>query len=109
MIKTLNLKLKDSIEPSVLLKYGFKPKYDVDTGEIKEYIKKIHIEGSRPDEQYFSFILYTKHWSGILLHKLFYYDTWMSGFNWSNVCQKEALQLLFDLITDGIVEIAKTK
>ena len=39
MTRQLNLKIKDGIEPAVLLNYGFAPKYDEDTGEIKEYIK----------------------------------------------------------------------
>lgn len=103
MTKRLNLKLKDGVEPSVLLKYGFVPKYDEDTGEIKEYIKEIHMEG----EQHFTFVLYTKHILGGIFRRSFYYEAWMSGFSWSNVCEKEALQLLYDLIINGIVEPAE--
>lgn len=106
MAEYLNLKLKDGIEPSVLLKYGFAPKYDEDTGEIKEYTKKIHIDGKKPDEKYFTFVLYTKHILGGIFRRSFYYKAWMTGFSWSNVCEKEALQLLYDLIIDGIVEPA---
>lgn len=104
MAERLNLKLKDGVEPSVLLKYGFVPKYDEDTGEVKEYIKKIHIEGKKPDERHFTFVLYTKHLLGGIFRRIFYYRAWMSGFSWSNVCEKEAIQLLYDLINDGIVE-----
>ena len=100
----LNLKLKDGVESSVLLNYGFVPKYDEDTGEIKEYIKKIHIDGRMPDEKHFTFVLYTNHINGGFFRKSFYYKAWMSGFSWSNICEKEALQLLYDLIIDGIVE-----
>lgn len=105
MSQRLNLKLKNGVAPSSLLKYGFVPKYDEDTGEIKEYIKKIHIDGKKPDEKHFTFILYTKHITR-LFRRDFYYESWMSGFYWSDVCEKEALQLLYDLIIDGIVEPA---
>lgn len=39
----MNLKLKDGVEPSVLVKYGFAPKYDENTGQIKKYEKEILI------------------------------------------------------------------
>ena len=107
MSERLNIKLKDDVDASVLLKYGFVPKYDEDTGEIKEYRKKIYIEGKRLDEKYFTFVLYTNHIMGGLFRRSFYYEAWMSGFSWSNVCEKEALQLLYNLIVDGIVEIAE--
>ena len=104
MSERLNLKLKDGVDPSVLLKYGFVPKYDEDTGEIKKYIKKIHISGKHPDEHYFSFVLYTKHILGGIFRKNLYYKAWMTGFQWNCLCEKEALQLFYDLIIDGIVE-----
>lgn len=103
----LNLKLKDGIEPSALLNYGFAPKYDEDTGEIKEYIKKIHIDGKKPDEHHFTFVLYTKHILGSLFKRNFYYEAWMTGYQWDCLCHKEALQLFYDLIKDGIVEPAE--
>lgn len=99
-MKNLNLKLKDGVEPSVLIEYGFVPKYDEDTGEIKAYIKEFPID----DEKYFTFVLYTKHILGGIFRRSFCYKAWMTGFNWSHICGKEALQLLYDLIIDGIVE-----
>lgn len=98
----LNLKLKDGVEPSVLLKYGFLPKYDEDTGKIKSYRKKIHIVGAYPEEQHFSFILYTKHIIK-MWRRRFEYEAWMTGFTWNGLCHKEVLQTLYDLIIDGIV------
>lgn len=106
MINYLNLKLKDDFQPAVLLNYGFVAKYDEDTGLIKEYVKKIHIAGEKPDEKHFTFKLNTLETQGGLFRRKFSYDAWMTGFSWSNVCEKEALQLLYDLITDGIVEPA---
>ena len=101
MTEYLNLKLKDGVEPSALVKYGFVPKYDEDTGEIKEYIKKLQFE-----DKHFTFVLYTKHISGGIFRRSFYYRAWMTGFQWSSLCTREALQLLYDLIIDGIVEPA---
>ena len=103
----LNIKLKDGVEPSVLLNYGFVPKYDEDTGEIKEYIKKIYIGGKAPHEHHFTFVLYTKHTLGGLLKRIFYYEAWMTGFQWDCLCHQEAMQLVYDLIKDGIVEPAE--
>ena len=34
------LKIKDNVDLKELEKFGFKPKYDVDTGKIKKYIKQ---------------------------------------------------------------------
>ena len=39
---------------NILFEYGFKPKYDVDTGEIVEYRKQIDIDNSN---HYFTFVL----------------------------------------------------
>ena len=108
-MNNLNLKLKDGVEPSVLVDYGFKPKYDVDTGEIKEYRKKIHIGGTNNDESHFTFILCTEYKKRGIFRRRFEYEAWMTMFSWGNMCQKEALQLLYDLIIDGIVEPAEVE
>ena len=34
------LKLKNNVDLKELEKFGFKPKYDEDTGEIKKYVKR---------------------------------------------------------------------
>lgn len=109
MSRRLNLKLKDDVEPSVLLKYGFSPKYDEDTGEIKEYKKKIHIGGEGLDEKHFTFEFYTASIKSGWFRRTFEYEAWMSGFEWGDICEKEALQLIYDLIIDGIVEPADTE
>ena len=99
-IEQSNQDLQDKNEEEKLLKeYSYKEKV-----LKKEYKKKIHIEGKKPDEKYFTFVLYTKHIMGGIFRRSFYYEAWMSGFSWSNVCEKEALQLLYDLFIDGIVE-----
>lgn len=107
MAKQLNFKLKDGVEPSVLLKYGFAPKYDENTGEVKEYINKIHIEGCGSHEKYFTFVFYTEYSKGGLFRKRFYYQAWMSGFNWNDLCTEEAAEVLYRLIIDGIIEPAE--
>lgn len=103
----LNLKLKDGVEPSILLKYGFVPKYDECTGVIKKYVKRIPIDPNYHNNRHFSFVLYTEHTRRGIFRKRFFYEAWMSGFNWGSLCDKEALQLLYDLIKDGIVEPAE--
>ena len=105
----LNIKLKDGLEPSVLLKYGFIPKYDEDTGKVKEYRKKIHIDGDERNEKYFTFVLNTRCINKGIFRRRFYCDAWMTMFSWSNICEKETMKLLYDLIVDGIVELAEER
>lgn len=100
----LNLKLKENVSPEILLKYGFKPKYDIDTGEIIEYHRNIEIDNGKENRHFrFEVIACKKqYW-----FKHIFYDAWMSGFQWGDVTTKECLELLFQLIKDDIVEIAK--
>ena len=103
MPEYLNLKLKDGLEPSVLLKYGFIPKYDENTGEIKQYSKEIYMGGKGRNKHHFTFVLYTKHILKAFRRK-FYYEAWMTGFMWDHLCDSRALNLVYDLIKDGVVE-----
>lgn len=98
----LNLKLKDEVEPKELEKFGFVPKYDENTGKVKEYQRKFIIDPKRGNEKYFKFILHTevKHrW-----FKRFEYEAWMSGFDWSDVADNNCMKMLYDLIINGIAE-----
>lgn len=102
----LNLKLKDGVEPKELEKFGFVPKYDVDTGKVKEYQRKFVI-GSNNSDKYFKFFLYTEvgyHW-----FRRFEYEAWMSGFDWSDIADCNCMKMLYDLIINGIVEPADEK
>ena len=97
-----NLKLKENVDAEVLLKYGFQPKYDVNTGKVIEYYRDFQIE--KGTDKHFKFEVVAckeRYW-----FKQFYYDAWMSGFDWGDVTTKECLELLFQLIKDDIVEIA---
>lgn len=98
----LNLKLKDGVEPKELEKFGFVPKYDVNTGKIKEYQKEFIINPSRGDKKYFKFILYTE--TKYRWFRRFEYEAWMSGFDWSDVTDDKCMKMLYDLILNGIVE-----
>ena len=71
------LKIKDNVDLKELEKYGLKPKYDEDTGEIKGFIKNCHNNFVISDEFYF----YNDYFSR-------YFDE----------------DLLYDLIKDGLVE-----
>lgn len=102
MSYNLNLKLKENVDVEILLKYGFKPKYDVDTGKVIEYYRNLKIPNGK--DRYFRFEVVScerKYW-----FKRFFYDAWMSGFDWGDVTTKECLEMLFSLIKDDIVEIA---
>ena len=102
MSYNLNLKLKENVDAEILLKYGFKPKYDVDTGKVIEYYRELKIDDNK--DRHFTFkvvVCEYNHW-----FKHFFYDAWMSGFNWGDVTTKECLELLFQFIKDDIVEIA---
>ncbi|MBR3592171.1 MAG: hypothetical protein IKL46_04900 [Clostridia bacterium] len=99
----LNLQLKDGIEPKELLKFGFVPKYDTDTGEIKEYYRKFWI--NEQEKRHFTFVLH-RDWHSKLF-KRFEYEAWMTGFNWSEVATPECMQMLYELIINGIVEPTK--
>lgn len=108
MSELFNLKLKDGVEPSALVKYGFAPKYDEETGQIKKYVKEILISVGKSNIQekhYFTFELYTD--TSSFWRRIFHYTAWMTGFQWASLCKKEAVQLLYDLIIDGIVEPAE--
>lgn len=102
----LNLKLKDNIEPEILLKYGFNPKYDVDTGKVIEFHRTIEINRghNEMERRHFTFKLVACEKK--YLFKRFFYDAWMTGFQWGDVTKKECLELLFQFIKDDIVEIA---
>lgn len=98
----LNLKLKDGVEPKELEKFGFVPKYDVNTGEIKKYQRKFVIDSKAADEKYFTFIVHTEVRSRWF--RRFERKSWMSGFNWSDIADEQCMQMLYDLIINGIVE-----
>lgn len=104
----MNLKLKDGVEPSVLVKYGFAPKYDEETGQIKKYVKEFLIsveKNNRQERHHFTFEMYTD--DSRFFRRIFHYKAWMSVFQWEHFCHKETMQLLYDLIIDGIVEPVK--
>jgi hypothetical protein len=96
-----NLKLKENVNADILLNYGFKPKYDVDTGKVIEYYRTLKVDDSKYRHFTFEVVACEKHF----WFKHFFYDAWMSMFNWGDVTTKECLELLFSFIKDDIVEI----
>ena len=95
-----NLQLKAGVDVNELLKYGFKPKYDTDTGEIKEYVKRFEINSDK--ECHFTFTLYREY--KIRLFKKIEVTGWMSGYDWSSVTKPECMKMLYELFINGIVE-----
>lgn len=97
----MNLKLKDGLNPNILEKYGFKPKYNCDTGEVEVYGLKIDLNEGK--QSFFSFEL-----RNIQVKKLFRqfsYGMWMTCCAWNNLVNNEFLAILFALIKDDIVEL----
>lgn len=102
-MKLLNLQLKDGIEPKELLKYGFIPKFDTDTGEITEYYLRFWVDNR--EKRHFTFFLHKdvrRKW----LRRLSY-EGWMTGCNWNEVATPECMKILYQLFVDGIVEPAE--
>ena len=98
----LNLRLKDGVEPKELDRFGFVPKYDVNTGKVKEYQRKFIIDSKGANEKYFKFIVDTE-----VTHswfRRFKREAWMTGFSWSDVADEKCMKMLYDLIINGIVE-----
>lgn len=97
----MNLKLKEGINPDILKKYGFKPKYNCDTGEVEKYILKI--QTNKNSDEYFKFEVF--HIGGTKLFSHLNYEAWLSGYTWGNLVNSEFLSILFSLIKDDIIEL----
>lgn len=86
------LKIKDNVDLKELEKFGFKPKYDEDTGEIKKYVKKAQysncfIISFEKDQKILGNYEIVNYW-GLYIEKVI----------------KETIDLLYDLIQAGLVE-----
>lgn len=94
------LKLKKGINPETLIKYGFKKKFDEDSGEVTDYYYQYSIDGK---QKHFTFWLKS--------YKPYFFKTtaWMSGFDWDNLTSAEIMKLLFNLIKDDIIEVYEDK
>ena len=95
------LKIKDDVDLKELEKFGFKPKYDVDTGELKEYYKEFVDDDRRhyPGETIKFYIKKEKR----------FFKTYYScrGGTWDIFHYKygyEIIDILYDLIQANIVE-----
>ena len=86
------LKLKNNVDLKELEKFGFKPKYDEDTGEIKKYVK-------RAQNNNFNIISFEKEQKLLGNYEMVNY--W--GLYIEKVI-KETIDLLYDLIKAGLVE-----
>ena len=95
-----NLQLKNGVDAKELLRYGFKPKYSEETGEVIEYSKHFNIDNSK--EKHFTFILCREY--KLRLFKRIEVKGWMSGFDWDAVTSYECIKMLYDLIINGIIE-----
>lgn len=95
-----NLQLKDGVDVKELMKYGFKPKYSEETGEVIEYSKRFEID--KKMKKHFTFKLHREYKTR--LFRKIEVTGWMSGFNWDNVASPECIKMLYELFINGIVE-----
>lgn len=80
------LKIKDNVDLKELEKFGFKPKYDEDTGEIKQYVYKVMTTNGRTIR-------------GIIITNYYRGTTWEI-----NDIETGFLDKIYDLIQAGLVE-----
>ena len=95
------LKIKDNVDLKELEKYGFKPKYDEDTGELIEYyIDYAEKIGKRYYNSIIKFYIVKK-------TKLFSTKRWCISEYWDFFREEygeEMMNLIFDLIKADLVE-----
>ena len=95
------LRIKDNVDLKELEKFGFKPKYDEDTGELKEYYKEYceKINESMYSEKIGFYIKKEK--------RLFSTKIRCCGYVWNIFSERfggQMMNLLYDLIKAGLVE-----
>ena len=95
------LKIKDDVDLKELKKFGFKPKFDEDTGEVKCYIKEFKIK----DDRYVNgvvkeYIIFEIHRTKKFINK----KRWCCGATWNTFDSTKLEDFLYDLITAGLVE-----
>lgn len=95
------LYLKDNVSPDVLLKHGFKKKYDEDTGEVSMYYYNYQF-GNR--ESYIKFILEPKK-NGWREKLGFYHEFLMSPMQWEQIVNDDVLKILIELVKNDLVEV----
>lgn len=92
------LKLKDDIDFKKLMKYGFKPKYDEDTGKIVKYILVYSNEIILAINK----SLITNTYATILDNRAIWKIEIALGL--TNSITDEALDIIYEMIKDGIIE-----
>lgn len=95
------LKIKDDVDLKELEKFGFKPKYDEDTGELKEYYKEYltNEDGHRYYETIRFYVIKSR--------RLFLTRCNCCGGTWDVFHSKfgyEIIDLIYDLIKADLVE-----
>lgn len=92
------LKLKDDIDFKKLMKYGLKPKYDEDTGEIVKYILVYSNEIILAINK----SLITNNYATILDNRVIWKIEIALGL--TNSITDEAFDIIYEMIKDGIIE-----
>ena len=90
------LKIKDSVDLKELEKFGFKPKYDENTGEVAEYYKLFYGE-DKLNKHKFKFIVQA-------YGRIFTHYGWLSCATWHDIANSEVQDAIYDLIQANLVE-----
>lgn len=98
------LKIKDDVELEELEKFGFKPKYDEDTGKVIEYRKLTY--GKKDEINAERVVMYFKPRT---FGRIFKVRAWISLADWSSGVSNEYMDTLYDLIQAGLVEKLEEK
>ena len=90
------LKIKDNVDLKELEKFGFVPKYDENTGEVKEYYKYVYGEDKLNERKFrfeiFPYGRFIKHYA------------WLNCATWHDIANDEVQDTLYDLIKADLVE-----
>lgn len=95
------LRIKDDVDLKELEKFGFKPKYDEDTGELKEYYKEYC--------EKIGDAMYSEKIGFYIKKKKRFFSTKLQccGYVWNIFSQRfgsEMMDLIYDLIKKDLVE-----
>ncbi len=97
------LKLKDNVDLKELEKFGFKPKYDEDTGKIVRYVYLKPINYNKNSKNQYIEAIEVKYVEYVKNHDDFFKQ---QDISYWGITQHEfdVLDILYDLIQAGLVE-----
>lgn len=92
------LKIKNNIDLKRLEDFGFRPKYNVDTGKIEKYIKEYTYYGFDANRDYIAISVEKSEWQEGQYNTVEFWQLYLEK------ATEKSIDLLYDLIISGIVE-----